>query len=87
MESTREQQGPYRTDDCGRRERLCGGCARWLPHDVTWFYQHHAKPFGLQSQCRDCIGAKAREHSRRKAQRHSRERQYAKAARSGAVSA
>lgn len=87
MAFPRLQQGIYRSDEFGERERFCGGCQRWFPHDSTAFYRHHGKPFGLQSQCIECIGAKAREHSRRKAQRQTRERQYARAAAAGRIAA
>jgi hypothetical protein len=71
----------------GVRERLCGGCGRWLPHDRQHFYAHATKPHGLQSQCIGCIGSKARAHSQRKSAAQTQARQYARAAIEGRVNA
>ncbi len=80
----RHQRAQFRVVD-DERQRLCTGCALWLAHDCAHFYRHHAKPFGLQSMCAECVLARCTAAGRRKAAYHRQMREYARMAMAGMV--
>ncbi len=74
----------YRMID-GERERLCTGCARWLPRTMAHWYKSAHAPDGLQSRCIECVRPAMRERMREKARRQTQARHYARAAIEGRV--
>lgn len=53
MSFPRHPPSSFRTVN-GVREKRCGGCGGWQPHDHDHFHRHRGKPDGLQPHCKTC---------------------------------
>lgn len=84
MPFPRHGYAPRRVVD-GRIVKLCRGCDRWLPVSPDFFYKQAAKADGLQSRCIECVRPRMRETMRKRYAILRQMRQYAAAARAGAL--